>query len=189
MMTDSSVSFLNTILQWIAVVGTALALLSAIGMIFTFAELAKRSDHKLHRAEKKLSLITTDRTIFPEVASVLTACLQEGPKGKIIITFLSVESDAKPLAVSILQILQHSGFNASLSDRIWVNFIYDGLFICVNSKDSPPLHAQSILDSFNDAGISVQSVESPNMFKKLSAPEDSIVFVLGKKILNAEPGY
>jgi hypothetical protein len=51
-MTDQFLSTLNTLLQWIAVVGTALALISGIGLIFARREISHRQAAALAVAHK-----------------------------------------------------------------------------------------------------------------------------------------
>ena len=54
-MSDASLSSLSAWLQWVSICGTALGLLSAIGLLFVRTEITRRQEHKLNEAHQRIS--------------------------------------------------------------------------------------------------------------------------------------
>ncbi len=112
-MTDATLSFFNTCLQWIAVVGTTLGLISAIGSIFTSSELPNRSDTKLNEARSeakianlKIAAIKQEQSPWQfssEQESQLAEILKNAPKCKLELN--CAESDS-PRSVEFSRVLR-----------------------------------------------------------------------------------
>ncbi|MCB1100370.1 MAG: hypothetical protein KDN22_32690 [Verrucomicrobiae bacterium] len=143
----------------------------------TTAEL-EQSKAQTAEVASRLARFTVARQFTDPQRTTLRQALTAGPRGKVIITFLQVERDAAAYANQFAQLLTEAGFEVTVSDRIWVNLAHDGLWICI--REVPP-HAPTIEAAFKAAGIELQSFVGSAMHERISAPDDSIVFVVSNR--------
>lgn len=123
----------------------------------------------------------SNRTITDEQRDQLFSSLQVGPKGRVIVTFLSVERDAQKYAEQIVSILVKTGFDVTLSKYIWLQLALDGVYITAKEKGKVPIHGAFIQNCFREAGIQVRGFYDPKFLKDVGASDDSIVFAVSNR--------
>ncbi|MFN0080867.1 MAG: hypothetical protein ACKVY0_30735 [Prosthecobacter sp.] len=129
---------------------------------------------KASEIEARLKKITTPRVLTSEQIKGLKEFLQAAPKGKVTMTFLSVEPDAQKYSEQIGLVLRESGFDVVAPQKLWLQLAFDDLFIGVRSlKDAPP-YVVAIQKAFQSIGLKAPAHEDPNLFTSFSPilPDD-----------------
>lgn len=130
----------------------------------------------------ELNRIKTPRTLSKEQKNNLVKKLKKyQPKGPIIVTFLSVESDAEMYARQFVEVFREAGFDVDLSMYMWLQLAFDGVFMCARKKNAVPLHGPIIQQVLIGEGIPVIGHYDEDFMNKLKVPEDGIVLVISNK--------
>ena len=121
------------------------------------------------------------RRLTDEQISSLRKSLPNGPRGKVVMTFLSVESDAQEYAEQVSQILTEAGFDVTTSKSRWLKLPVDGIFLCARDTANAPHHAVHIQLCFQAAGLRLRAHQNEKMFADMGVRDDAIIFVVGNR--------
>ncbi len=146
----------------------------------TAAELAG-TKAETTRLAAELARVTTPRSLGASQIEELKKSLSNGPKGKVIITFLSVEIDAENYAKQIAAVLTDTRFEVVLSKALWLQLAYDGLYLCAHKTEGAPPHAVFIQKSFQDAGIRIKGAKDLEFCSKLGATDVDVALVASNR--------
>jgi hypothetical protein len=152
----------------------------------------KASDAELDQTRAKaaevaseLARYTAPRRLTDEQIALLRKSLPNGPRGKVVMAFLSVESDAQQYAEQIAQLLTETGFDVSMSKKLWLHFAVGDIFLCARDTSYAPAHAVHIQLCFQAAGLRVRAHQDEKMYSDMGVPDDAIIFVVS----NREPRH
>ncbi len=129
----------------------------------------------------ELEIKQRPRVIDDKQHQALVAALKAGPKGKVVVTFLSVEGDAQKYAEQITSIFTDAGFDVTLSKKLWLQLALDGVYIAAKEKGAVPLHGPFIQQCFKEAGIPVGGFYDPKFLSDVGAPDDGVVFAVSNR--------
>jgi hypothetical protein len=132
-----------------------------------------------------LAQLTDPRKITEAQKTALRKSLRTGPRGKVIVTFLSVEWDAEKYARQIADLLIAAGFDVSISDYLWVHLDDDGVFLCTREPGALPAQspAAHIQRCFEAARIDLAPpVVSTEICQAVGAPVDATILVVSNRI-------
>lgn len=139
------------------------------------------AEKEASRASAELQYIRTPRSLSVEQEKLLKGLLSAGPKGKVTVTFLSVEGDAEHYAKQIGKTLSDAGFDVTMSGHLWLQLALDGLFLCVREAGSVPPHGSFIQHAFKTAGIRLKGHYDAQLCDKLNVPKDGVVLAVSNK--------
>ena len=151
-------------------------------------EQLKTSEAELERAKAKAVEIApriaptaaARRLTDAQIAS-LRKSLPDGPRGKVVMTFLGVESDAQKYAEQIAQVLRESGFDVSMSKNVWLQLAVEGIYLCARDTSNAPAHAVHIQLCFQEAGLRLRAQQNERMYADMGVPNDAIIFVVSSR--------
>ncbi|MBL9201316.1 MAG: hypothetical protein JNL39_12465 [Opitutaceae bacterium] len=129
----------------------------------------------------QLERLTVPRRLTEVQRAILRKNLPTGPRGKVIVTFLSVERDAQKYADEIGEILKETGFDVVSSNYLWLQLAFEGLYINGREAGKIPSHAIHLQKCFSEAGLRVKGAYDQKMMNDLQAPEDAIAFVVSNR--------
>lgn len=129
----------------------------------------------------QLEKFTVPRRLTEQQLTALRKSLPNGPRGKVVMTFLSVEQDAEKYAEQIAEILKETGFDVTVSKHLWLQMALDGIYLNGREAGKVPIHAVHLQQCFKDAGIPVGGFYDPKFMDDLGAPEDAIVFAISNR--------
>jgi hypothetical protein len=129
----------------------------------------------------QLERFTGPRRLTDEQIASLRKSLPKGPHGKVVMTFLSVESDAQKYAEQIGQLLTETGFEVSTSKSRWLKLAVEGIFLCARDTSNAPHHAVHIQLCFQAAGLRLRAHQNPKMYSDMGIRDDAIIFVIGNR--------
>jgi hypothetical protein len=152
----------------------------------------KASDAELDQTRAKaaevaseLARYTAPRRLTDEQIASLRKSLPNGPRGKVVMAFLSVESDAQQYAEQIAQLLTETGFDVSMSKKLWLHFAVGDIFLCARDTSYAPAHAVHIQLCFQAAGLRLRAHQDEKMYSDMQVHDDAIIFVVS----NREPRH
>jgi hypothetical protein len=155
---DAALSAWNWWLGWIAIIGTGLGLLSAIGNLLVGRELSSRQEARDLAREKQLTTLAEkqrDRQITPEQRAKLLGVLQPAPKNKVWITAAEGDQEAKRYASQINDVFLAAGIDSDWGGMLGVTYPPHGLSI-FSSEPSNFDQANAIKRAFEAADIECQ---------------------------------
>jgi hypothetical protein len=133
----------------------------------------------------ELARYTAPRRLTDEQIALLRESLRNGPRGKVVMAFLSVESDAQQYAEQIAQLLTETGFDVSMSKKSWLHFAVGDIFLCARDTTYAPAHAVHIQLCFQAAGLRLRAHQDEKMYSDMGVHDDAIIFVVS----NREPRH
>jgi hypothetical protein len=86
------------------------------------------------------------------------------PKGQVVITMLSSETDAPDYAQEIYTVLADAGFTVKISDKIWLRLKLDGFYLVAANATPAPAHTAFIQRCFQAAGIRLKALQDPEFY-------------------------
>ena len=140
---------------------------------------------KAAEVASELARYTAPRRLTDEQVASLRKSLPNGPRGKVVMAFLSVESDAQQYAEQIAQLLTETGFDVSMSKKSWLHFAVGDIFLCARDTTYAPAHAVHIQLCFQAAGLRLRAHQDEKMYSDMGVPDDAIIFVVS----NREPRH
>jgi hypothetical protein len=140
-------------------------------------ELAE-ANSKVATATAELSRFTAPRRLTDEQIASLLKCLLDGPRGKVVMASLKVESDAEEYAAQIAKLLTDTGFDVTTTKTVWLQLAVKGMYLCARDASSAPMHAVHIQRCFQSAGLRLRAHEDKKMYSDMAVPEDAIIFVV-----------
>lgn len=136
---------------------------------------------KTTEVASQLAKFTVPRRLTDEQITSLRQSLPNGPRGKVVMTFLSVERDAEKYTEQIAQVLSAAGFEVTTSKNLWLQLAFGDIFLCARDTSNAPAHAVHIQRCFQGAGLSLRAHQDPKMYSDMSVPEDAIIFVVSNR--------
>jgi hypothetical protein len=136
------------------------------------------TNKKNAEAAARLAPSTVPRRLSDEQIASLRKSLPTGPRGKVVITYLSVESDAQKYAEQIAHLLTETGFDVSMSKNVWLQLSVGGIFLCARNTSNAPAHAVHIQLCFQATGLRLRAHQNEKMYSDMSVPNDAIIFVV-----------
>ena len=127
-----------------------------------------------------LDKLTAHRKLSAKQISDLRSILAGAEKGKVVITYLTVEWDAEDYARQLATVLKEIGYDVSLSDYIWVHLDHDGLFL-VSSAPALPLAALKLQAAFEQIGINIQTQPAGAIPKEIGAENGETILVVSNR--------
>jgi hypothetical protein len=119
---------------------------------------AAEANERAAKAELELAKYRSGRSITPEQHRILVERLKISAKGRVIVKPNFLNSEATRFANQISQVLIEAGFEGVGDVPLSiVSSNRPGLFLAVRDGSRAPLHTESILKAFAEAGISVES--------------------------------
>jgi len=148
----------------------------------TTKELEKSRARTAEVAEE-LARFTRPRVLTDDQKVAIRTALASAPKGKVVMTYLSVEKDAELYCRQIGTFLTELEYEVSSPPKLWLQLSLDGLYICVRDLKNPPAHAASLQAGFKAAGITVQGFGDESMFTQVGVPvaEDAFIFAVSNR--------
>lgn len=116
---DAALTGWNWWLGWIAIIGTGLGLLSAIGNLVIGRELSVRQESRDLAREKALTTLSQkqrDRQITPEQRIKLLSVLDSAPKNKVWITAPDGDQEARRYAAQINAVFLEAGMDSDWAE-------------------------------------------------------------------------
>jgi hypothetical protein len=144
----------------------------------------RRLSHNTTEVADALGRLTDPRRITASQSAALQKSLASGPRGKVVLTYLSVEWDAEEYARQIADLLIAFGFEVRISEHLWVEMAHDGLFFCSpGSEELPPRSAAAYLhECFAAAGVKLTpTVNSAEICQAVEASEGEAVMVVSNR--------
>ena len=127
-----------------------------------------------------LDKLTVPRKLTPEQIFKLQSVLTLADKGKVVITYLTVEWDSEEYAKQLAKVLKEIGYDVQLSEYLWVDLEHDGLFI-VSTAKTPTKVATALQAAFAKIGIDVPSHPPGNIAKEVGAENDETILVVSNR--------
>jgi hypothetical protein len=138
---------------------------------------------KAKKINEELQAIKTPRKFTKGEMESIISKLKHKRKGKVIVTYLSVERDAEHYAKQLEEILSESGFESKLSNHLWLQLAFDGLYICSWEPDTVPFFATDLQQVLQESGLKVSGSYDSTFLTSLNVPKDGIALVVSNKIL------
>jgi hypothetical protein len=127
-----------------------------------------------------LDKLTSSRKLTVEQIAKLRSALASAEKGKVIVTYLTVEWDSEEYAKQLATVLKEIGYDVVLSDYIWVHLDHDGLFI-VSSAKVPPTAAIKLQAAFAQIGVEVSMPPVGDIAKEVGAENGETILVVSNR--------
>ena len=138
---------------------------------------------KAAEVSSELSRYTAPRRLTDAQIASLRKSLRNGPRGKVVMAFLSVESDAQQYAEQIAKLLTETGFDVSMSKKLWLHFAVGDIFLCARDTTYAPAHAVHIQLCFQAAGLRLRAHQDEKMYSDMGVPDDAVIFVVSNREL------
>ena len=185
-LSDPTLSTVNVLLQWLAIAGTALGLLSAIGLIPVRRELSDRQHRRLLQARQEASTARQladslqqrlqPRRLTAQQKNRLVNLLQQAPKGNVTIMAIKMDNEATIFAQEISSGLTSAGFPVNDYSGPLILSITPGVWVQVHSQASPlSASAVAVRDALQAIGISCTLSVNPEV------PDSSVLLGVGPK--------
>ncbi|HKQ36498.1 MAG TPA: hypothetical protein VJ063_00385 [Verrucomicrobiae bacterium] len=129
----------------------------------------------------QLERFTGPRHLTDEQIIALRQSLPKGPRGKVVMTYISIEPDAQKYAEEIGKLLSETGFQVSTSRSRWLKLATEGIYLCARDTSYAPPHAVHIQLCFQSAGLRLRAHQNEKMFNDMSVPDDAVIFVVGNR--------
>jgi hypothetical protein len=172
--------------RWLTFFAIGLPILGAItggicgwGAFVVSGRVSDLQTTALHRLEAAKQ----PRHLTEQQKSDLSKLLRDGPKGQVVITTLSLETDAPEFAQEIYAVLSDAGFGVQISDKIWLRLKLDGFYIVAANARPAPAHTAFIQRCFQTAGIRLKALEDPAFFDEFqpSIPKAAAILVISNR--------
>lgn len=141
-------------------------------------------EQKLNQAKSELAAIKTPRTLDEVQKKKLLELLKTTNKGKVVITYLSVERDAESYAKEIFGVLNQAGYSTTLSKHLWLQLAYEGIYICAWEANKVPYFATDLQNAMKEVGIKVTGSYQPDFLETLKVSRDAVALVISNKEFN-----
>jgi hypothetical protein len=131
-----------------------------------------------------MNRLTVPRKLTDLQTTTLKKSLQSGPRGKVVVTFLTVEWDAEQFARQIAQVLVSAGFEVTVSEHLWTHLDHDGLYLCQRDSEEVPEKSLGahIQQSFAAARLDFNpTVKSAKIWDMVKPPEGAVVIVVSDR--------
>ena len=154
-LSDSALTSWNWILGWIAIIGTALGLLSAVGNLIIGRELARRQDAAENERAKKVTDLEERqwaRKITPSQVVVMQQLLKDAPRGRITIRYPASEGEAGRFADKLHNALLRLGYDAEVPVAAVLSGYPDGLALRINRADQASSFVSQLQAAFRAIG-------------------------------------
>jgi hypothetical protein len=138
---------------------------------------------KAAEVSSELSRYTAPRRLTDAQIASLRKSLRNGPRGKVVMAFLSAEKDAQQYAEQIAKLLTETGFDVSMSKKVWLHFAVGDIFLCARDTTYAPPHAVHIQLCFQSAGLRLRAHQDEKMYSDMGVPDDAIIFVVSNREL------
>jgi hypothetical protein len=136
---------------------------------------------KTDEVASELARYTAPRRLTDKQIASLRKSLPNGPRGKVVMAFLTGESDAQKYAEQIGQILTEAGFEVSMSKKVWLHFALGDIFLCARDTSYAPEHAVHIQLCFQAAGLRLRAHQDEKMYSDMGVGDDAIIFVVSNR--------
>jgi len=137
-LSDLTLTSWNWILGWIAIIGTALGLLSAVGTLIIGRELSRRQDAAENARVKKVTELEESqrpREITASQVVVMQRLLKDTPRGRITMRYPASEGEAGRFADKLHDALRKLGYDAEGPVAAVLSGYPDGLALRINRVD------------------------------------------------------
>jgi hypothetical protein len=124
--------------------------------------------------------LTSSRKLSATQLPSFITTLEKGEKGKVIVTYLTVEWDAEGYARQLTNVLKEAGIEATLSDHLWVDMDENDIFLVAKDKN-PPALAQNLQRAFESTGILVPFFSKPEIAEAVGATSGETVLVVSNR--------
>jgi hypothetical protein len=138
-------------------------------------------EQQLNQTKSELTAIKTPRTLDEVQKNKLLELLKNTNKGEVIITYLSVERDAENYAKELLDVLRQSGYSVTLSNHLWLQMEYEGIYICAWEANNVPYFATDLQNAMKEVGIKVKGSYQPEFLQTIKVPRDAVALVISNK--------
>jgi hypothetical protein len=143
-------------------------------------EEVRRLRGQMSSVANSVERLTSTRRLSATQVTELKAALSSAEKGRLIVTYLTIEWDAEDYAHQLAKILKEAGYEVTLSDHLWVEFKQSGLFL--TSKDGTlPSHAQGLQRAFLTIGVDVPAAPPDDIAKELELQKGDAVLVVSRR--------
>lgn len=148
---------------------------------------AHRAEEELRRVKNQntevvhdLDKLTASRKLSPAQIESVTAALANEEKGRVVITFLTVEWDAEEVSRQFVSLLRKAGFEAVLSDYLWVDLKPDGIYLTSAATELPKA-GRSIQRAFSAAGVPLPVIPPGEIARAVGAGPNDTVLVISNR--------
>ena len=124
---------------------------------------------------------TGPRHFTEEQLASLRKSLPNGPRGKVVMTYLTGESDAQKYAEEIGQLLADTGFEVSMSKIRWLKLPVSDIYLCARDASNAPHHAVHIQLCFQAAGLRLRAHQDEKMYSDMRVEEGAVIFVVSNR--------
>jgi hypothetical protein len=146
-----------------------------------------QAEEELRRIRTKTSEVvstfdklTSSRKLTPVQMLTFQDTLKKGGKGKVIVTFLTVEWDAEEYAKQLTNALTEAGIEATLSDYLWVQMDDNDVFLAAKENEPSPV-AMNLQRAFESIGVVVPLLSKPEIADAVGAKDGETVLVVSNR--------
>jgi hypothetical protein len=148
--------------------------------LITAEEELRRLRNQMSSVASTVEKMTSTRNLPATKVAELKAALATAQKGKVLITYLTIEWDAEDYAKQLAKVLTDAGYDVTVSDHLWVSFEQSGVFL--TSKDgSLPDHGYALQRGFAKIGVDVPLVQPGEIAKELTLSGGEAVLVVSNR--------
>jgi hypothetical protein len=140
----------------------------------------RRLRNQMSSVASTVDKMTSTRNLSAAKVAELKSALAAAEKGKVLITYLTIEWDAEDYAKQLAKVLREAGYDVTLSDHLWVSFDQGGLFLTSKDGTLPP-HGKALQQGFAKIGVDAPLVPPGEIGKELSLAEGETVLVVSTK--------
>jgi hypothetical protein len=143
----------------------------------------KRTKAKTVEVASQLARFSTPRRLTNEQVESLRASLPSGPRGKVVVTFLSVETDAEKFSDQIASLLTECGFEVIRPRKLWLQMALDGIYLVARDTSNAPAHAVHMQNCFKAAGVELPAMQDPRVFSEFAEPipDDAVILAVSNR--------
>ncbi len=162
-LSDPVLSTLNFWLQWFAIIGTALGLVSAIGLIFVRKETSIRQATQLARAQQEATAArqTADalrermqpRQLTAQQQAKLVQLLKSVPKGPVTLMAIKMDREATAFANQLGDALSTAGFTVQPYGGPLILTMSPGVWLAFKSQTEQPPYTDLLRTALEAVGI------------------------------------
>lgn len=192
-------------LRWVMIVLTGLTGTAASFLEWRYERLSERTKETLEESQKttqqelnitraQLEETSKRASILEEKAkprhltetqkTTLRAELKNCPKGKVVLAFSKMDSEAFDYAHEVGQVLSDAGFEVTdWPGPLLLSFQRTGQYLIIRSQTSPPIQAGGIQACFKAAGLSLDGLVDPEFYNTANQkiPDGAIIILTAQK--------
>jgi hypothetical protein len=127
-----------------------------------------------------LDKLTVPRKLTADQISKLRSVLSSAEKGKVVVTYLTVEWDSEDYAKQLAAVLKEIGFTVQVSEYLWVDLEHDGLFL-VSTAATPSATMLALQKAFSQIGIEVPFHPPGIIAKEIGAEHGETILVVSNR--------